>query len=486
MTSARNKHPLPPAVHFVKIILTTSLADGILLPKKFTRKYGDGMSNPVFLKPADGTEWKIHYTKHGGEIWFQKGWKEFATYYSLDHGHLLFFEYEGTSHFDVHIFDSSALEIDYPSHGTHEGKDNLVEISDDSVEILGEQFSCQNTRGSSPQPCKKMKNSITTNVERSPNVVNLHQHVPTISNSSQKATFMKQMLDEDDGIGIFNTEYPKVEQSTSTALKKASTFRSEHPFFRLVMKPSFINGYYLEIPPQFAERYLKKTHAIVILEILDGRTWSVICSATRLTEGWQKFASENNLNVGDVCVFELIQKIQGLCFKVSIYQGAEEPICPISQGGTSSQRSSQVKSRSKLKILTIRYIALKRASKFTSENPFFMVTLTTKLKSIITRDVVSDEDIYDLMQHVPMDFVRKHLVNVKQKLMMIHFRKKLWPVRFVVRESSTVSGNLSTGWAWFVRENELQRGDVCIFELFNREDATFDAHVFRGHREVMH
>ncbi|KAG4991287.1 hypothetical protein JHK87_024744 [Glycine soja] len=425
------------------------------LPKKFTRKYGDGMSNPVFLKPADGTEWKIHYTKHGGEIWFQKGWKEFATYYSLDHGHLLFFEYEGTSHFDVHIFDSSALEIDYPSHGTHEGKDNLVEISDDSVEILGEQFSCQNTRGSSPQPCKKMKNSITTNVERSPNVVNLHQHVPTISNSSQKATFMKQMLDEDDGIGIFNTEYPKVEQSTSTALKKASTFRSEHPFFRLVMKPSFINGYYLEIPPQFAERYLKKTHAIVILEILDGRTWSVICSATRLTEGWQKFASENNLNVGDVCVFELIQKIQGLCFKVSIYQGAEEPICPISQARTELSENAN--------IVLLKCCIVHPSTNWTGG--------TSSQRS---------------SQHVPMDFVRKHLVNVKQKLMMIHFRKKLWPVRFVVRESSTVSGNLSTGWAWFVRENELQRGDVCIFELFNREDATFDAHVFRGHREVMH
>lgn len=113
-----------------------------------------------------------------------------------------------------------------------------------------------------------------------------------------------------------------------------------------------------------------------------------------------------------------------------------------------------------------------------------MLLFFHELFDFVTSD--SDEDIYDLMQHVPMDFVRKHLVNVKQKLMMIHFRKKLWPVRFVVRESSTVSGNLSTGWAWFVRENELQRGDVCIFELFNREDATFDAHVFRGHREVMH
>jgi len=43
---------------------------------------------------------------------------------------------------------------------------------------------------------------------------------------------------EEEGKGIFNTECPKVEQLTSTTLKKATTFR-------LVMKPSFINGEYL-------------------------------------------------------------------------------------------------------------------------------------------------------------------------------------------------------------------------------------------------
>ncbi|TKY69300.1 B3 domain-containing transcription factor VRN1 [Spatholobus suberectus] len=485
MTSPRNKHPLHAAVHFFKIILTTSLAHGKLkLPRNFIRKYGNGMSNPVFLKPPDGSEWKIYWTKHDGEIWFQKGWKEFATYHSLDHGHLLFFRYEGTSHFDVHIFDNSAVEVDYPSHGTHDGKDTLVQISDDSVEILDEQCSCQKTRAksrvSSPQPRKKMKNSITTNVERSPNGVNFHQHDQTRSTSSQEAKFMRQTLDEDEGKGIFNTEFSKVEQSTSIALNKVTTFKSKHPSFLLVMKPSFINGDYLEIPPQFSEQYLKKAHAVVLLEVIDGRSWPVICSAPRFTGGWQKFASENNLNVGDVCVFELIQKIQSLAFKVSIFRGAEEPSSLISQdlskcsivypstnwrGGSSSQISSRLESHFESKILPTR--AIEEASKFTSENPFFMFAL--KLHKNITR-----------YPHVPSNFVRKYFVNMNQNVMLIQFRKKLWPVKFVFNEYNA-SGKLSAGWPLFSRENKLQPGDVCIFELVNREDAALDVHVFRGH-----
>ncbi|KAH1042571.1 hypothetical protein AAZX31_09G106300 [Glycine max] len=337
MTSACNKNPKPIAVRFFKNIFRASLAHGLLkLPTIFTKKYGDGMSNPVSLKSPDSTRWKIYWTKHDGEIWFQKGWKEYATYYGLDHGHLLFFEYEGTSHFNVHIFDTSAVEIDYPSNGTHHGKDSShVEISDDPVEILDEKFSCQKTREkstvSSPQPTKKMKAGLTTNVKKRPNVVNLHRHVQIRSIKSQKAKFVKHELDEDESRGIFHTERPKGEQLTSTALNRATAFRSENPSFKLVMNPSFIYGDYLEIPPEFAEIYLKKTHAVVILEVLEGRTWPVICSAPTITGGWHKFASENHLNVGDVCVFELIQKIQGLAFKVSIFRGAEEPSCPISQ-----------------------------------------------------------------------------------------------------------------------------------------------------------
>jgi len=43
----------------------------------------------------------------------------------------------------------------------------------------------------------------------------------------------------------YNIGCSEEEQLTSTALNKAIIFRSEYPFFLLVMKESFINGYYL-------------------------------------------------------------------------------------------------------------------------------------------------------------------------------------------------------------------------------------------------
>ena len=139
------------------------------IPNKFTRKYGGGVANPVYLKPPDGSEWKVDWTEHDGGILFEKGWKEFAIYYSLDHGHLLLFEYKETSHFEVHIFGMSGLEIDYPFHD---------QINDDSVEILnalppqcrGQPKKRLKSPMSSPSTSKKLKTTTRTrDVERSPN-----------------------------------------------------------------------------------------------------------------------------------------------------------------------------------------------------------------------------------------------------------------------------------------------------------------------------
>ncbi|RDY11745.1 hypothetical protein CR513_03547, partial [Mucuna pruriens] len=91
---------------------------------------------------------------------------------------------------------------------------------------------------------------------------------------------------EDKVKDIFNIECPQVGQLSSTTLKK-------------------------------------KTHVLVIFGVLDDNL-AVICSAPRINRRWQKFASENNLNVRDM--------IQGLGFKVFIFPGAEELRFSISQG----------------------------------------------------------------------------------------------------------------------------------------------------------
>lgn len=78
------------------------------------RKYEERLTNPIFLKLPNGAEWKINLEKRDGEVWFQKGWKNFVDDLSLSHGHMLVFGHEGTSHFHVLICDMSATEIDYP------------------------------------------------------------------------------------------------------------------------------------------------------------------------------------------------------------------------------------------------------------------------------------------------------------------------------------------------------------------------------------
>jgi len=101
-----------------------------MIPKEFTRKYGANLSNPVFLKVPDGIEWEICWTKSAGEIWLEKGWKEFVDYYSIAHGHLLVFKYQQTCKLKVKIFDATAVEIDYPSHNTeNRSAPVLIEVS---------------------------------------------------------------------------------------------------------------------------------------------------------------------------------------------------------------------------------------------------------------------------------------------------------------------------------------------------------------------
>ncbi|XP_061345823.1 putative B3 domain-containing protein Os04g0346900 [Gastrolobium bilobum] len=201
-----NKHHLPTAILFFKIILKTSLQDGKLkIPKNFIRNYDGDMSNPMFLKPPDGTKWEVFWTKHDGDIWLQRGWKEFATYYSLDHGHMVLFEYKQTCHFEVHIFDKSTLEIQYPFHGTQDEQPNLNEVSDDSVEISNELLPCNKTRQkspiSSPQPRKKSRTGTSRDVKRRSTEQNLPQHIQIEGTNFENSKFGSVKKEPDEYMG---------------------------------------------------------------------------------------------------------------------------------------------------------------------------------------------------------------------------------------------------------------------------------------------
>ena len=75
----------------------------------------------------------------------------------------------------------------------------------------------------------------------------------------------------------------------------------------------------------------------VILWSFNGGTWCVKFSfykaqtKAKFRQGWKKFAQDNNLKVGDVCIFELINGVE-VAFKVSIFRAANDIDCPLLNG----------------------------------------------------------------------------------------------------------------------------------------------------------
>ncbi|MBA0804759.1 hypothetical protein Gohar_004326, partial [Gossypium harknessii] len=136
------------------------------------------------------------------------------------------------------------------------------------------------------------------------------------------------------------------------AILKASNFKSKNPFFKVVMQPRYlILRCSLGIPYKFVKRHLDEEKEEAILRVSDGRTWVVKFTVKVFTGGqhkaefstWRAFARDNNLEVGDVCVFELINRHEN-SFKVSIFSaapGANSSLSPQADDAEASQVASK-------------------------------------------------------------------------------------------------------------------------------------------------
>ncbi|KAK1369132.1 TF-B3 domain-containing protein [Heracleum sosnowskyi] len=270
--------------HFFKIILSDIESHTkLMVPSKFTRQHGKNLHASVFLKVPNGSAWLVNLERYKGDVWLQNGWPEFARFYSLRFGHLLVFEYRGHVDFQVRIFDPSCTEIDYPLNRS--ANLNFVESTQ----------------------MKKRVNDINDSTS-SDDVVKF----PTtrrLTSPSLKSCQKKPNLQQERGkVG----------------------FKSENPFFILTMKPYLIDGTGRPcVPMTFKEAYKKWKHNDQIVLQVAGPTSPVYCTLKldvrryRISSGWSVFVRDNSLNVGDVCVFELIIPSRKL-FQVSIFRASDE------------------------------------------------------------------------------------------------------------------------------------------------------------------
>ncbi|XP_047332972.1 B3 domain-containing transcription factor VRN1-like [Impatiens glandulifera] len=93
-------------------------------------------------------------------------------------------------------------------------------------------------------------------------------------------------------------------------LNASKSFQSINPFCRVVLRRSYVyKGVGLHMPAKFADTYLSEVSGFVVLQGPNGEKWPVKClwrdGSAKLSKGWPEFASENKLEEGDICIFEL-------------------------------------------------------------------------------------------------------------------------------------------------------------------------------------
>jgi hypothetical protein len=61
---------------------------------------------------------------------------------------------------------------------------------------------------------------------------------------------------------------------------------------------------------------------------------------------------------------------------------------------------------------------------------------------------------------------------------MLQVGDKSWPVKLLMYPHLSL-GALSAGWFAFARDNTLEIGDVCVFELIESDNVVLKVSIFR-------
>ncbi|CAH8385873.1 unnamed protein product [Eruca vesicaria subsp. sativa] len=320
-----------PRPFFHKLIFLSTIQEKRLrVPDKFVSKFKDELSVAVALTVPDGHVWRVGLRKaDNNKIWFQDGWQEFVDRYSIRIGYLLIFRYEGNSAFSVYIYNLSHSEINY-HHSTglidsahnHLKRPRLFEdLEDEDAETSAPGYGSSSIQSFFTGPVKAEEATPTPKVPKKRGRKKKNADPEEVNSSAQR--------DDDPESRSKFYESASARKRTATAedreraINAAKTFEPTNPFFRVVLRPSYLyRGCIMYLPSGFAEKYLSGISGFIKVQ-LGEKQWPVRClykaGRAKFSQGWYEFTMENNLGEGDVCVFELL-RARDFVLKVTAYR----------------------------------------------------------------------------------------------------------------------------------------------------------------------
>ncbi|KAG6532795.1 hypothetical protein ZIOFF_006648 [Zingiber officinale] len=343
-------------------ILRDDFSNSLKIPRKFVVHFKQLKDKEQVIKlvaPSDHT-WNVKLMRNNLDAFLTDGWNKFVNDHSLENGDCLVFHFTGEATFRVLIFDESGCEKDSAYFIRHNYSPRTQRgRKDESAEV--ELISNEDTEGSSsrthyirdvpnssshkPMLATSIKKMLERNRRTAPTNHQMESSIKYRSDDAEEAAAEPMNLEQQKicvaglskkrpySMSDYSNRRPATAKEKEKALSLAKRLKPTNPAFIAVMRHTNVyKNFFLVInlheniqllPIKFAAENLPQCDRNVVLLAENDDIWKLNylwhTNSVRFGGGWKKFAEGNELEVDDVCHFELIDNVN-LVFKVSIFR----------------------------------------------------------------------------------------------------------------------------------------------------------------------
>ncbi|CAN7015649.1 unnamed protein product [Brassica rapa subsp. trilocularis] len=334
-------------VHFSQLLLP-GFHNRLAIPKKFSTYCKRKLAKIVTLKSPSGTKYNVGLEEDDEKtLAFRCGWDKFVKDHSLHESDLLVFKFNGSSEFEVLIFDGDTLCEKPTSY--------FVRKCGHAAEKTSRVTDFTATSSRSPKRYISIADDVETTVKISPvgneldDLIDIDTMLPQTGTDQEEHS--NSDIDTDSGqlpvisptskgpisegkypIGVFKKMRGQIsindpdrkadvemipggsrkrigEINKKKALSLAKRAVSTKGFLVVMKRSHVVSKCFLYVPVQWSARNMSREPQDVVMQVGE-RKWHLkfkyYGSKGRggVSVGWKKFVRDNNLCEGDVCVFE--------------------------------------------------------------------------------------------------------------------------------------------------------------------------------------
>lgn len=507
--------------HFLLGFDPSFCSERLNIPCNFV-KYMEGTSpgTAVLVGPS-GNSWFVNLILAENGLFLIDGWSDFVKDHFLEHGDSIVFRYDGDLNFTLQVFDRSMCEKQgaftaqssqdvskYDSNVVKKRERERSALLDSIIEGVPKKMRCSQLQS----------NSVSDPHENHTNFVSAEDWVQQADGNSNMNNAITIALpltavprDYTDPSARSRATKLDMLLSASEAERIAQSFKSSYPSFLKVMKRFNISGSYtLNVPYQFATEHLPKCKVKIVLRNLKGDSWTVNSIPTTKVQtshtfcgGWLSFVRDNNIDIGDICIFELMHKFE---LQVRILRVGKEGMdghhgeadlrgrnngCSTT-ANKMSRRKPKKKCESSNSIKGSALCSLSNSCVTESEilKRFGSLEKQGSFKGCMSMKSAPEEKMaaqYFVSSYphfvrvmkkfniggsytlkIPYQFSMEHLPNSKTEIVLRNLNGKCWTVNSIPTLKVQTLHTFCGGWMAFVRDNDIQMGDICIFELVGK------------------